>query len=87
MSDRIAEETINEIRQASDIVDVISEYVQLKKQGRNYSGLCPFHGENTPSFSVSADKQVYHCFGCGAGGNVFSFLMEIEGIIFSGSCI
>ncbi len=82
MSDRIAEETINEIRQASDIVDIISEYVQLKKQGRNYSGLCPFHGENTPSFSVSTDKQVYHCFGCGAGGDVFSFLMEIEGLSF-----
>ena len=82
MSDRIAEETINEIRQASDIVDIISEYVQLKKQGRNYIGLCPFHGENTPSFSVSSDKQVYHCFGCGAGGNVFSFLMEIEGVSF-----
>ena len=82
MSDRIAEEKINEIRQAFDIVDIISEYVQLKKQGRNYFGLCPFHGENTPSFSVSSDKQIYHCFGCGAGGNVFSFLMEIEGISF-----
>jgi DNA primase len=82
MSERIAEEKLNEIRQASDIVDVISEYVQLKKQGRNYVGLCPFHGENTPSFSVSADKQVYHCFGCGAGGNVFSFLMELEGLSF-----
>lgn len=82
MSDRIAEETINEIRLASDIVDIISEYVQLKKQGRNYSGLCPFHGENTPSFSVSSDKQVYHCFGCGAGGDVFSFLMGIEGLSF-----
>jgi DNA primase len=82
MSDRIAEKTINEIRHASDIVDIISEYVQLKKQGRNYSGLCPFHGENTPSFSVSTDKQVYHCFGCGAGGDVFSFLMEIEGLSF-----
>src|SRR4051812_312570 len=82
MSDRIAEEKLNEIRQASDIVDVISEYVQLKKQGRNYVGLCPFHGENTPSFSVSVDKQVYHCFGCGAGGNVFSFLMGIEGLSF-----
>lgn len=82
MSERIAEETINKIRLASDIVDIISEYVQLKKQGRNYSGLCPFHGENTPSFSVSSDKQVYHCFGCGAGGDVFSFLMEIEGLSF-----
>ena len=68
LSERIAEETINEIRQRSDIVDIISEYVQLKKQGRNYLGLCPFHQEKSPSFSVSTDKQVYHCFGCGAGG-------------------
>jgi DNA primase len=87
MSDRIAEETINDIRQASDIVDIISEYVQLKKQGRNYSGLCPFHGENTPSFSVSTDKQVYHCFGCGAGGDIFSFLMEMEGLSFQEAAI
>jgi len=82
MAERIAEEKIDQIRQAIDIVEIISDYVQLKKQGRNYFGLCPFHGENTPSFSVSADKQIFHCFGCGAGGNVFSFLMEIEGISF-----
>lgn len=63
-------------------MDVISEYVQLKKQGRNYFGLCPFHGEGTPSFSVSPDKQIFHCFGCGAGGNVFSFLMEKDGLTF-----
>lgn len=82
MADLIAEEKINQIRQAIDIVEIISDYVQLKKQGRNYFGLCPFHGENTPSFSVSPDKQIFHCFGCGAGGNVFSFLMELEGISF-----
>ncbi|PYZ95304.1 DNA primase [Salipaludibacillus keqinensis] len=82
MSQRIPEETIEKVRQALDIVDVISEYVQLKKQGRNFVGLCPFHGEKTPSFSVSPDKQLYHCFGCGAGGNVFSFVMESEGISF-----
>ncbi|KIY22700.1 DNA primase [Mesobacillus subterraneus] len=82
MAERIAEEKLNEIRQAVEIVDVIGEYVQLKKQGRNYFGLCPFHGENSPSFSVSPDKQIYHCFGCGAGGNVFSFLMEIDGLSF-----
>ncbi len=82
MVERIPEQTINEIKQAVDIVDVISEYVHLKRQGRNYFGLCPFHGENTPSFSVSPEKQIYHCFGCGAGGNVFSFLMDIEGISF-----
>ncbi len=82
MSDRIPEEKIDLIRQSVDIVEVISDYVQLKKQGRQYVGLCPFHGEKTPSFSVSAEKQLYHCFGCGAGGNVFSFLMEIEGLTF-----
>ncbi|KEF38154.1 DNA primase, catalytic core [Schinkia azotoformans MEV2011] len=82
MGNRIPEETIEEIRNKVDIVDVISEYIQLKKQGRNYFGLCPFHGEKTPSFSVSADKQIYHCFGCGAGGNVFSFLMNIENCSF-----
>lgn len=82
MHERIPEEKVNEIRQATDIVDVVSEYVQLKKQGRNYFGLCPFHGENTPSFSVSPDKQIFHCFGCGAGGNAFSFLMDLEGMSF-----
>ena len=87
LSERIAEETINEIRQRTDIVDIISEYVQLNKQGRNYLGLCPFHQEKSPSFSVSTDKQVYHCFGCGAGGNVFSFLMEIEGLSFQEATI
>ncbi|PTY80320.1 DNA primase [Heyndrickxia sporothermodurans] len=78
----IPEDKINEIRQSIDIVDIIGEYVHLKKQGRNYFGLCPFHGENTPSFSVSTDKQIYHCFGCGAGGNVISFLMDIDGLSF-----
>lgn len=87
MADRIAEEKINQIRQAVDIVEVISDYVQLKKQGRNYFGLCPFHGESTPSFSVTSDKQIFHCFGCGAGGNVFSFLMELEGISFQEAAI
>jgi DNA primase len=82
MNYRIPEETIEQIRRSVDIVDVISDYVQLKKQGRNYFGLCPFHGEKTPSFSVSPEKQIFHCFGCGAGGNVFSFLMDIEGISF-----
>ena len=79
---RIEDEKINQIREAVDIVDLIGEYVQLKKQGRNYFGLCPFHGENSPSFSVSAEKQIFHCFGCGAGGNVFTFLMDIEGYSF-----
>ncbi len=87
MADLIAEEKLNEIRHAADIVEIISDYVQLKKQGRNYFGLCPFHGENTPSFSVSPDKQIFHCFGCGAGGNVFTFLMELEGLSFQEAAV
>ncbi|GAE30685.1 DNA primase [Halalkalibacter hemicellulosilyticusJCM 9152] len=82
MTTRIPDSVIEQIRRSTDIVDVISDHVQLKKQGRQYSGLCPFHGENTPSFSVSPDKQLYHCFGCGAGGNVFTFLMELENLSF-----
>ncbi|MFC7320908.1 DNA primase [Halobacillus campisalis] len=82
MAGHIPEETVDEIRKSVDIAEVIGEYVQLKRQGRNYFGLCPFHGENTPSFSVSSDKQIFHCFGCGKGGNVYSFLMEIEGYNF-----
>jgi DNA primase len=87
MAERIAEEKIDQIRMSVDIVDVIGEHVQLKKQGRNYFGLCPFHGENSPSFSVSPDKQIFHCFGCGAGGNVFSFLMDLEGLSFVESAV
>ncbi|MFC4404190.1 DNA primase [Gracilibacillus xinjiangensis] len=76
------DETIAAIQSSNDIVDVVGEYVQLKKQGRNYFGLCPFHSENTPSFSVNQEKQIFHCFGCGKGGNVYTFLMEIEGFTF-----
>lgn len=79
---RFSEETIEEVRRANDIVDVVSQYVALKRSGRNYFGLCPFHNEKSPSFSVSPDKQIFHCFGCGTGGNVFSFLTKIEGISF-----
>ncbi|WP_117169198.1 DNA primase [Paraliobacillus sediminis] len=82
MSGQIPEETIDEIKKANDIVDVIGEYVSLKKQGKNFFGLCPFHGESTPSFSVTQDKQIFHCFGCGKGGNVLTFVMEIEGFSF-----
>ncbi|OLN23385.1 DNA primase [Domibacillus antri] len=82
MAARIPEETIQLIKRGVDIADVVGDYVQLKKQGRNYFGLCPFHGENSPSFSVSPEKQIYHCFGCGAGGNAFTFLMEIDQISF-----
>lgn len=72
------EEIIEEVRQRNDIVDVISTYVKLKKTGSNYMGLCPFHNEKSPSFSVSGTKQMYHCFGCGVGGNVITFVMEYE---------
>lgn len=72
------EDLIEEIRQQNDIVDVIRQYVHLEKKGGSYFGLCPFHNEKTPSFSVSADKQMYYCFGCGNGGNVFTFMMEYE---------
>ncbi|MCF6249181.1 MAG: DNA primase [Desulfobacula sp.] len=78
----IPEEKISEILTASDIVDVISESVILKKSGMNFFGLCPFHSEKTPSFSVNAGKQIFHCFGCSAGGNAFSFIMKYHGITF-----
>lgn len=87
MSKRIPTEIIDEIRKDAEIVDVIGQYVQLKKSGKNYSGLCPFHNEKTPSFSVSSEKQMYHCFGCGKGGNVFQFIQEIEGLSFPESVI
>ena len=76
------EDIIEEVRSRNDIVDVISTYVPLKKKGSSYFGLCPFHNEKSPSFSVSRDKQMYYCFGCGAGGNVYTFLMEYENFSF-----
>ncbi|RMD88402.1 MAG: DNA primase [Calditrichaeota bacterium] len=79
----ISEAKIQEIREATDIVEIISGYVSLKKKGRNYFGLCPFHTEKTPSFSVNPEKQIFHCFGCGAGGNIFTFLMRHEGMSFT----
>ncbi|CCY12801.1 dNA primase [Eubacterium sp. CAG:146] len=79
---RYEEELIDEVREKNDIVDVISSYVSLKKRGSNYVGLCPFHNEKTPSFSVSRDKQMYYCFGCGQGGNVYTFLMEYNRLSF-----
>jgi DNA primase len=79
---RISENKIEEIRSSANIVDIISGYVQLRKRGKNFLGLCPFHSEKTPSFTVSEDKQIFHCFGCHTGGNVFKFLMEYEKISF-----
>ena len=74
-----------EIRSANDIVEVISQYVVLKRSGRNYFGLCPFHNEKSPSFSVSPDRQYFHCFGCHKGGDVFTFISEIEKVSFKES--
>lgn len=79
---RIPETKIEEIRNSISIVDIISEYVQLRKRGKNYIGLCPFHSEKTPSFTVTEEKQIFHCFGCHAGGNVFKFLMDYKKISF-----
>ena len=79
---RYSEELVEEVRQSNDIVDVISQYVHLKRRGRNYMGLCPFHNEKSPSFFVSPDKQIFKCFGCGVGGNAYTFLMKIEGTTF-----
>ncbi len=78
-----SDSTVEDVRQATDIVDVISQYVRLQKRGKNYLGLCPFHTEKTPSFTVNREKGLYHCFGCGVGGNVFTFLTQYEKISFS----
>jgi DNA primase len=78
----IPEDIINQIKERADIADVIGEYVPLKKAGKNYKGLCPFHTEKTPSFMVSPQKGIFHCFGCGAGGNVYSFIMQFKGLSF-----
>ncbi|ATO50731.1 DNA primase [Brevibacillus laterosporus] len=82
MAQSAPEEFVNQVRAAVDIVDVVGEYVQLKKRGRAYLGLCPFHSEKTPSFNVNAERQFYHCFGCHAGGDVFSFVMQVEQLSF-----
>lgn len=82
MSQVIPEETLNQIQSQVNIVDIVSQYVSLKKRGKNYFGHCPFHDERTPSFSVTEEKQLYHCFSCGRGGSVFSFISEIEGLSF-----
>ena len=79
---RYSDDIIEEVRTKNDIVDVISQYVKLQRKGSSYFGLCPFHNEKSPSFSVSPGKQMYYCFGCGAGGNVFTFVMEYENFTF-----
>lgn len=79
---RISEDKIQEIKDRTDIVDLVSSYLPLKRSGSNHLGLCPFHQEKTPSFNVNSARQIFHCFGCGVGGNVFTFLMRIEGLDF-----
>ena len=78
----IAEDLINQIRDRTDIAEIVGHHVSLTKAGQNLKGLCPFHQEKSPSFTVSPSRQIFHCFGCGAGGNVFTFLMPITGEIF-----
>ncbi|MFV0557059.1 MAG: DNA primase [Enterococcus sp.] len=82
MAGKIPQNVIEEIREKTNIVEIVGQYVQLRKSGKNYLGLCPFHNEKSPSFSVAEDKQIFHCFGCGKGGNVFSFIQEIDGLTF-----
>src|SRR5262245_50456972 len=78
----ISEDVINQIRDRTDIVEVVSQHVSLTRSGQNLKGLCPFHQEKSPSFTVSPSRQIFHCFGCGAGGNVFTFLTRITGASF-----
>ena len=85
MAGLFPEEVLAEVRSRNDIVDVVSSYVTLRRKGSKYWGLCPFHNEKTPSFSVSQDKQFYYCFGCHAGGSVFHFVMNAEHLSFAES--
>ena len=83
MKGHITPDKIEEVKSRADIVDLVSEYVTLKKGGKNFLGICPFHKEKTPSFTVNRDKQIFYCFGCGEGGNVLTFLMKINRDVFS----
>ena len=77
-----SEDIIREVQDRADILEIVSEYTSLKKRGNNYIGLCPFHTEKTPSFNVDVEKKLFYCFGCGAGGNVFTFIMNKESLSF-----
>ena len=78
----IPQHVIEQVRDRTDVTELVGQYVDLKRAGTNYKGLCPFHQERTPSFIVSPERQTFHCFGCGKGGNVFTFLMEMDGVTF-----
>jgi DNA primase len=82
MSGHIPEDKIREVLERADIQEVVSSYVTLRRSGANWQGLCPFHAEKTPSFNVNPPRQFYHCFGCGVGGDVISFVQRIEGLSF-----
>ena len=79
---RFGDDKIEEVRSRADIVEIVGAHVRLRRAGRNFVGLCPFHNEKTPSFSVNAERGFFHCFGCGAGGSVFNFIMRVEGLTF-----
>ena len=82
---RYSDELLDEIKSKNDILDIVSQYVVLKRTGRNYMGLCPFHSEKSPSFNVRPDNQFFYCFGCHAGGDVFTFISKIENMTFNES--
>ena len=84
---RISQQTIEQVTTIANVVDVVSEYVDLKQAGRSFKGLCPFHDEKTPSFSVNADKGIYKCFGCGAGGGAVNFIMQADNLEFPDAII
>ena len=81
MNGFIPDDKIEEIKKRADIVELVSEYVTLKKAGRNFLGICPFHSEKTPSFTVNREKRMYYCFGCGEGGHIFTFLMKMSNMM------
>src|SRR5690554_6742755 len=82
MENFFPEELISEVKDANEIVDIISQYIQVKLSGSSYKALCPFHNEKTPSFVINQEKQIYKCFGCGEGGDVISFIMKMENLDF-----
>lgn len=87
MSQRISKETVQSIQTQVNILDIVGQFVQLRKQGKSLFGRCPFHDERTPSFTVTEEKQLFHCFSCGRGGNVFNFMQELENLSFPESVV